>query len=136
MTDVLTPAQRKLNMSRIRAKNTGPEMKVRSALHRLGYRYRLHKADLPGKPDIALVSRKKVIFVNGCFFHMHSCPLGQVVPKTNTEFWEKKRLATVERDRRNCKDLVQLGWTVIQIWECQTRKSSSLNELLGKVLTK
>jgi DNA mismatch endonuclease (patch repair protein) len=87
MPDVHTPEQRSFNMSRIKNRNTRPEMKVRSLVHRMGYRFRLHRKDLPGKPDLVFPSRHKVLFVHGCFFHMHDCPYGRVVPKTNAEFW-------------------------------------------------
>src|SRR5260370_600345 len=92
MTDVLTPQQRSFNMSRIRNRDTRPEMIVRSILHRLGYRYRLHKKDLPGKPDVVLVRHRKIIDVHGCFFHMHKCRYGRVVPVTNAKFWRNNRL--------------------------------------------
>jgi DNA mismatch endonuclease, patch repair protein len=121
MPDVHTPEQRSFNMSRIRNRNTRPEMKVRSMVHQMGYRYRLHRKDLPGKPDLVFPSRRKVIFVHGCFFHMHDCPYGQVVPKTNAEFWRKKRLSNVERDKRNVTALKESGWQVLEVWECQTK---------------
>src|SRR6185503_18333589 len=105
MVDVLTPQQRSFNMSRIRSRNTRPEMIVRSIVHGLGYRYRLHKKDLPGKPDIVLVRHRKVIDVHGCFFHMHSCRYGSVVPATNVSFWKEKRLTNVKRDKQNLSAL-------------------------------
>ncbi|PYS45565.1 MAG: very short patch repair endonuclease [Acidobacteria bacterium] len=126
MPDVHTPAQRSFNMSRIRNRNTRPEMKVRSMVHQMGYRYRLHRKDLPGKPDLVFPSRRKVIFVHGCFFHMHDCPYGRVVPKTNADFWRTKRLSNVERDRRNVAALNNDGWKVLEVWECQTKKTENL----------
>lgn len=136
MADVLTPEQRSFNMSRIRNRNTKPEMIVRSIVHKMGYRYRLHRKDLPGKPDLVFPSRHKIIFVHGCFFHMHNCPYGQVVPKTNAEFWEKKRTANVERDRKNENILKSAGWDVFIIWECMTKKSQieNLPEVLKEFL--
>src|SRR6267142_1526646 len=113
MADVLTPQQRSFNMSRIRSRDTRPEMIVRSIVHRLGYRYRLHKRELPGKPDVVLVRHRKIINVHGCFFHMHYCKYGRVVPATNPEFWRAKRLSNVERDLRNLKALKRDGWRVI-----------------------
>src|ERR1051326_5649633 len=110
MVDVLTPAQRSFNMSRIRSRNTRPELLVRSIVRRLGYRYRLHKKDLPGKPDVVLVRHRKVINVHGCFFHMHTCKYGQVSPSTNTEFWKTKRLGNVTRDSRQSAELRRAGW--------------------------
>lgn len=130
MTDVHTPAQRSFNMSRIRNRNTRPEMVVRSLAHRMGYRYRLHRKDLPGRPDLVFPSRRKIIFVHGCFFHMHDCRYGRVTPKQNAEFWQAKRLSNVERDRRNLTALERDGWKVLEVWECQTREP----ELLGSVL--
>ncbi len=121
MPDVLTPEQRSFNMSRIRNRNTRPEMIVRSMAHRMGYRYSLHRKDLPGKPDLVFSRRHKIIFVHGCFFHMHDCPYGRVVPKTNAEFWRTKRLSNVERDKRNQAALEGLGWEVFTVWECMTK---------------
>jgi DNA mismatch endonuclease, patch repair protein len=127
MADVLTPEQRRFNMSRIRNRNTRPEMKVRSIVHQMGYRYRLHSKDLPGKPDLVFPGRRKIIFVHGCFFHMHDCPYGRVVPKTNAEFWQTKRLSNVERDRRNLVTLENDGWLVLIVWECMTKRAQIEN---------
>ncbi len=121
MADVHTVSQRSFNMSRIRGKDTKPEMIVRSLVHQMGYRFRLHRKDLPGKPDLVLPRHKKVILVHGCYWHMHRCRFGQVVPKTNTEFWQTKRLSNVERDHRNTRKLRRAGWKVLTIWECWTR---------------
>lgn len=121
MPDVLTPEQRSFNMSRIRNRNTRPEMIVRSIVHRMGYRYSLHRKDLPGKPDLVFSRRSKIIFVHGCFFHMHDCRYGRVVPKTNAEFWQTKRLSNVERDKRNQAALESKGWEVLTVWECMTK---------------
>lgn len=120
MADNLTPEQRRLNMSRIRSAHTRPEMVVRSLAHSLGFRFRLHRQDLPGKPDLVFPSRSKLIFVHGCFWHMHSCRYGRVVPKTNVDYWQAKRLANVRRDKSNIKALKKQGWQVLVIWECQT----------------
>jgi DNA mismatch endonuclease, patch repair protein len=121
MADVLTPEQRRFNMSRIRSRNTKPEMIVRSLVHRMGYRYRLHRKDLPGKPDLVFPGRKKIIFVHGCFFHMHDCSYGKVTPKTNAEFWQNKRMGNVERDKRNIEALEADDWQVLTVWECMTK---------------
>jgi DNA mismatch endonuclease (patch repair protein) len=134
MTDVHTPQQRSFNMSRIRNRNTRPEMFVRSMVHRMGYRYRLHRKDLPGKPDLVFPKRRKVIFVHGCFFHMHDCRYGRVTPKTNAEFWQTKRLSNVERDRRNVTDLKRDGWKVLEVWECQTKEPDLLEKRVRKFL--
>src|SRR6266446_6322019 len=134
VVDVPTPQQRSFNMSRIRNRDTRPEIIVRSMVHRLGYRYRLHKKDHPGKPDIVLVRHRKIIDVHGCFFHMHKCPYGSVVPVTNAKFWKTKRLSNVERDRRNLRALRREGWRVLIVWECETRKPAFLRQTLKKFL--
>jgi DNA mismatch endonuclease, patch repair protein len=130
MTDVLTPEQRHRNMSRIRSGDTRPELAVRSMVHRLGYRFRLHVPDLPGRPDLVLPRHSKVIFVHGCYWHMHRCRYGSVVPKTNRVFWQRKRKGNVQRDRRQIAVLRRRGWKVLVIWECWTRKRDLENRLL------
>src|SRR6476661_44144 len=134
MTDVHTPKQRSFNMSRIRNRDTRPEMIVRSIVHRLGFRYRLHKKDLPGKPDLVLVRHRKIIDVHGCFFHMHKCRYGRVVPVTNAKFWQDKRLTNVARDRRNQRALKRDRWNVMIVWECETRNVQRLSKRLEKFL--
>ena len=109
-------------MSAIHAKDTRPELILRRSLHALGFRYLLHENSLPGKPDLAFPIRRKAIFVNGCFWHMHECRYGAVIPKTNAEFWQTKRTATVARDARKNAELESLGWKVLTVWECQLRK--------------
>jgi len=121
MADVHTAAQRSFNMSRIRGKDTKPELIVRSLVHQMGYRFRLHRKDLPGKPDLVLPGHRKIIFVHGCFWHMHRCRYGRVTPKTNADFWQAKREGNVERDRRNRKSLKADGWEVLTVWECWIR---------------
>ena len=113
-------------MSRIKGRDTTPEMLVRRECHRQGLRYRLHRKDLPGKPDLVLPKYKAVIFVHGCYWHSHDCKYGSVIPKTNTEFWQTKRLATVDRDERNARDLKYAGWRVLTYWECEVRDSEKL----------
>ena len=134
MPDVLTPEQRSFNMSRIRSRNTRPELIVRSIVHGKGFRYRLHKKDLPGKPDLALVRHRKIIEVQGCFFHMHKCRFGRVAPRTNAHFWKTKRLSNVARDRRNRKELKASGWQVLVVWECETRSVDKLNKRIDEFL--
>ena len=126
MSDVLTPEQRHKCMSAIKGKDTKPEKIVRSMVHRMGYRFRLHKKDLPGKPDIVLPKLNKIIFVHGCFWHMHNCKYGRVFPKTNKEFWQHKREGNVIRDRRNIEELENIGWKVLIIWECEIKNSEYL----------
>lgn len=123
MADVHTPEQRSFNMSRIRGRDTKPEIVVRSLLHRMGYRFRLHVRGLPGSPDIVLPRFRSVIFVHGCFWHRHNCRRGRVRPQTNAEFWEQKLQANAERDRRNRRRLRNAGWRVMTVWECSIRRS-------------
>src|SRR5688500_201263 len=118
--DVHTPEQRSRNMAAIRGKDTKPEMVVRRVAHRLGFRYRLHRRDLPGAPDLVFPRLRKIINVHGCYWHMHACPYGRVVAKTNAEFWRNKRRGNVVRDRRNERELRRLGWEVLTLWECET----------------
>jgi len=124
--DVHTPEQRSANMAAIRGRDTKPEMKVRRLLHRMGYRYALHRKDLPGTPDLVFPSRRKIIFVHGCYWHMHQCRWGCVVEATNTEFWQGKRRGNVERDRRHEAALVSQGWEVLLVWECETKDPATL----------
>jgi len=113
-------------MSRIRSKDTKPELIVRSLLHHMGYRFRLHRKDLPGKPDIVLPKYKTVIFVHGCFWHRHKNCKYAYTPKSRVEFWEKKLNGNVDRDKLNRKDLKYLGWKVIVVWECQVKETKIL----------
>ncbi len=121
-------------MRRVKSVDTTPEMTVRRLTHALGYRYRLHKKDLPGKPDLVFASKKKVIFVNGCFWHGHQCKRGNRIPKTNREYWLKKIRGNVERDAANQKKLRLLGWSVLNIWECETRGREWLEKRISDFL--
>jgi DNA mismatch endonuclease (patch repair protein) len=134
MADVLTAAQRSYNMSRIRSADTGPELRVRKVLHGLGLRYRLHGKTLPGKPDLVFARVRAVLFVHGCFWHMHRCKRGKPVPATNRTFWAEKRRSNVERDKRNRKALKADGWRVFEIWECQTRYEESMRTKLDPLI--
>ncbi|WP_082369402.1 very short patch repair endonuclease [Arthrobacter sp. ERGS1:01] len=134
MVDVLTPEQRHLVMSRIRSKDTKPEMIVRRLLYAQGYRYRLHAKDLPGKPDIVFRGRHKVIFVNGCFWHSHSCADGRHRPQTNADFWGAKRQRTLDRDAHAVAVLEANGWSVATVWECELRDAEGLLRVLGVFL--
>ena len=133
MVDVLTPAQRRLNMSRIRDKDTKPEMLLRRGLHALGLRFRLHRKDLPGRPDLVFPARRAVILVHGCFWHGHSCPLGKT-PATRTEFWQAKIEGNRNRDELTSKALTVAGWRVLIVWECALRGPGRLPE--GAALTR
>lgn len=119
------PQRRKL-MARIRAKDSKPEMTVRRIAHSLGYRYRLHPRELPGTPDLVFPSRKKVVFVHGCFWHRHPDCSRTTTPKTRATYWQAKFDANVTRDIRNQQDLRKLGWDVETIWECQTKNAEAL----------
>src|SRR6056297_1507536 len=116
--DIFSEEKRHEIMSRVRNRNTKPEMLVRSVLHRLGYRFRLHRSDLPGTPDIVLPKYGTVIFVNGCFWHGHDCPRGKI-PETNRDFWEKKIEKNRTRDKENYRKIEELGWQTIIIWTCR-----------------
>jgi DNA mismatch endonuclease, patch repair protein len=120
-TDVHDPKTRSYNMSRIRGRNTKPEVRLRSLLHHAGLRFRIHKADLPGKPDIVLTKYKAVVFVNGCFWHRHEGCRYCTTPKTRANFWDKKFSDTIERDRLKHEQLEQAGWRVFIVWECELR---------------
>ncbi|MFN9718101.1 MAG: very short patch repair endonuclease [Planctomycetota bacterium] len=131
--DVHTKSQRSFNMSKIRARDTKPEMIVRSIVHAMGYRFRLHDRKLPGTPDLVFRATQKVIFVHGCFWHCHQCRYGRVVPATNTEFWRQKRQSNVERDRKNLRQLRKDGWRTLVIWECWTRSPET--RLIPKLIS-
>jgi len=131
--DVHTPATRSRNMAAIRSANTKPEMRVRSALHAMGFRFRLHRKDLPGRPDIVLPKHQTAIFVHGCFWHCHRCKYGSVVPATRAEFWAAKRAGNVARDRRNAAALRRQGWRVIVLWECEVRTVETARAKLQKL---
>ena len=136
--DLLTPEQRSRNMARIRGKNTKPELLVRRLLHAKGYRYRLHgqsgTTKLPGRPDLVFAGRRKVIFVNGCFWHFHDCKVGRHAPAANAAFWEAKRTRTRERDAQQRAVLCASGWEVLTVWECEMKDVSILENRLTAFL--
>jgi DNA mismatch endonuclease (patch repair protein) len=121
-------------MKKVRQKNTSPEIAVRKLLHRLGYRFRLHRRNLPGQPDIVLPGRKKAIFVHGCFWHQHPNCARATIPKTRTDFWKKKFEKNEERDRRKIVDLRRLDWRVLVVWECETRNEREIERTLSSFL--
>lgn len=154
--DRLTPAERSAQMSRIRGTNTKPELLVRRVAHAAGYRFRLHGqvsatelararrrapdvvfrgGKLPGRPDLVFASRKKVVFVNGCFWHHHDCPVGRHAPGTNVEFWAEKRRLNVERDARSHAALASIGWQILDLWECQLKDPAVVLDRLNAFLT-
>ena len=122
MVDRISEERRSWNMSRIRGKNTSPELRLRSLLHGAGYRFRLHDKKLPGRPDIVLKKYRTVIFVHGCYWHRHpGCP-NTTTPGTRTDFWQSKFDGTVERDKRKARELRAIGWRPLTVWECELEK--------------
>jgi len=133
--DRISKSHRSWNMSRIRGKNTVPEVLVRSLLHRMGYRFRLHVAKLPGKPDIALAKHKTVIFVHGCYWHRHQGCKYAYTPKSRRRFWQQKFESNIARDEVVRKQLRALGWRVVVVWECETRNMGRLRRRLKRLMT-
>lgn len=123
--DTRTPDQRRRIMQAVKSSNTAPEIKVRQLLHSLGHRFRLHRKDLPGRPDIVLPKHRRIIFVHGCFWHAHGCPKGQP-PKSRHDYWMPKLEANVNRDQTKIKQLQQLGWNVLVVWQCETTNVDTL----------
>jgi DNA mismatch endonuclease (patch repair protein) len=121
-------------MSRIRSKNTKPEIAVRKAISKYGVKYRLHLSNLPGKPDIVIRKKKIVIFINGCFWHQHNGCKRKSLPKTNIEYWNKKLSDNIEKQNRNIVDLKNLGWKVGLVWECQTKNNMMLDYVLREII--
>ena len=134
MPDVFTPEKRSWIMSRVKNRNTTPEKLVRSVLHRLGFRFRLHSKKLPGHPDIVLPKYRKAIFVHGCFWHGHKCPRGKR-PATNVTFWNEKIEKNRQRDREAQEKLEELGWTSLVVWQCETKPIEELTERLLKFVS-
>lgn len=134
MVDSLTPERRSEVMKRVRSKNTSLEWKVRRLVFSLGYRYRLHRRDLPGSPDLVFASRKKVIFVHGCFWHRHDCPLGNRSPKSRMEFWDTKLSRNAQRDREVLEALERLDWSVLTVWECQVGDTPTITARIRRFL--
>ena len=132
MVDRLTKEKRSWNMSRIRGKDTQPELAVRSLLHQMGYRFRLHRRDLPGTPDIVLPKYRTAVFVQGCYWHRHEGCRYAYTPKSRVAFWQKKFRENVERDQKAVKALKEMGWRVVIIWECETKNEEELKRLLKK----
>ena len=125
-----TREHRRRTMQAVRSKNTKPEMMVRRIVHAQGYRYRLHRRDLPGTPDLTFPSRRKVIFVHGCFWHGHPCRGEPRLPKTNRDYWVPKIRRNAERDAEHARDLADLGWESLTVWECELRDRDQLLEKL------
>jgi DNA mismatch endonuclease (patch repair protein) len=136
MADRVTPEQRSRMMSAIRGKDTAPEMAVRRLAHALGYRFRVHRKDLPGKPDLVFPGRKAVVFVHGCYWHGHGCARGGSGAKSNQAYWGPKITRNRERDVRNAAALEEAGWRVMTVWECEVKDrdalAARLREFLGE----
>jgi DNA mismatch endonuclease (patch repair protein) len=131
--DKVDKETRSKNMAAVRSADTKPELLVRSALHKLGFRFRIHYKGLPGKPDVVFPSRKIALFVHGCFWHHHNCRKGRLMPVSNAEFWRKKIERNVERDKQ-VKDMLQeKSWRTIVVWECQTRRKDWADRLIKKI---
>ncbi len=136
MMDQFTARERSAIMQAIRSKDTKPERMVRSLIHRLGYRYRLHVRKLPGSPDLVFPTRRKVVFVHGCFWHRHHCRKGRSTPKTRARFWKEKLESNKDRDATHRRKLRRLGWSVLTVWECQTvpKKAGRLTQRIRRFL--
>jgi len=132
MTDKLPPDRRSANMAQIRSKNTKPEMVVRRLVHRMGFRYRLHVPELPGKPDLVFPRLKKIIDVRGCFWHQHRGCIDSHVPKSREQYWRPKLKLNCQRDRTNTRTLRAQGWSVLTLWECQLRDTEALQKQLAE----
>lgn len=132
--DRISQTQRSAVMARVASKNTKPEIMVRRVAHSLGFRFRLHVPTLPGKPDLVFSRLKKVIFVNGCFWHAHQCQHGRRLPQTNRDYWIAKRRRNSARDRGSVRKLHALGWDVMTVWECELASADQLRQMLVKFL--
>ena len=133
-TDVYDSAKRSAVMARVKSRDTKPELLLRRLLPDLGARYRLHRKNLPGSPDVAMPGRRLAIFVHGCFWHGHDCARGSRVPKANRDYWLAKVARNTARDARNVADLTTAGWRVETVWECQMKDQGALRERLAKAL--
>jgi len=134
MPDVFSPDQRSAVMRAVKSRNTTPEIAVRRAAHALGLRFRLHRADLPGKPDLVFPAKRAALFVHGCFWHGHSCARGDRMPATNRDYWRAKIGRNMARDKASLSALRKLGWKPVVIWECETRDKAALARLLTRKL--
>lgn len=134
MVDRLTASARSSNMRRVGGKHTAPELKVRQIAHRLGLRFRLHRRDLPGSPDIVFPRSKLVVFVHGCFWHRHEGCSRASTPATRTDFWMTKFAKNVDRDRRQVAENIAMGWRVLVIWECELRSPGDVENRLAQAV--
>jgi DNA mismatch endonuclease (patch repair protein) len=132
--DTLTTEQRSERMSLVRGVDSGAELTVRRIAPRMGFRYRKHRRDLPGRPDMVFAGRRKVVFVHGCFWHRHDCPAGRRWPKSHLDFWKSKLERNWERDNETLPQLTEAGWEALVIWECETRDPRTVETLLASFL--
>ncbi|HEX3880109.1 MAG TPA: DNA mismatch endonuclease Vsr, partial [Bryobacteraceae bacterium] len=132
--DTFSAAERSAVMKRVRSRDTQPEMAVRSMVHRMGFRYALHRRDLPGNPDMVFPSRQRIIFVHGCFWHGHSCRSGRNRPASNTDYWIAKLNRNVARDSSNRRRLRSLGWRMLVVWECELKDPERLRARIARFL--
>lgn len=133
MPDILSPVERSTRMSLIRSKDTRPELVVRKAVWAAGFRYRLHRKGLPGRPDLVFPALRTVVFIHGCYWHAHSCQKGRI-PTQNSRFWREKFAANQARDQRNAQRLRREGWSVLTIWECSLSTAKSRDRSVRKLL--
>jgi len=134
VTDHVNRGKRSLIMAAVHSKDTKPELAVRSLVHALGYRFRLHVASLPGKPDLVFPGRRKIIFVHGCFWHRHARCRYATSPKTRPEFWQEKFCTNVARDRRTRRELKKLGWSILTVWQCELKNPQKLEVRIEEFL--
>ena len=132
--DRISKFERSALMAKIKSKNTAPELAVRRIVYSLGFRYRLHQKELPGKPDLVLRKMGKIIYVHGCFWHGHSCPAGSNRPRSNLKYWSKKLYRNKIRDKKNIRSLKRMGWDVLILWECEIKNTNSLLNKLKSFL--
>jgi DNA mismatch endonuclease (patch repair protein) len=135
MADSVSPERRSWIMARIKGKDTLPELAVRSMVHRMGFRFRLHQPDLPGKPDLVFPRLGRLVFINGCFWHGHRCRGGSRVPKTNKPYWTDKIATNMARDARTLRKLRRAGWSVLVVWECQLKRPEQVHSRLWTFLS-
>ena len=133
MVDTIDPSRRSENMRRIRSTDTKPELRLRKLVYSLGFRYRLHKKDLPGNPDLVFASRRKVIFVHGCFWHQHEKCVDGRIPRSKTEYWLPKLNRNVERDISALMQLKQMGWGALVVWECELSSAGTIKQTEERV---
>ena len=133
-TDVFTPAERSAVMRRVKGRDTAPELKLRKLLSRMGLRYRLHRKDLPGSPDLAMIGKKTAIFMHGCFWHGHDCKRGARQPKANADYWRTKIGRNRARDAANLAKLDSIGWRTVVVWECELKDEAALENRFSAML--